>query len=118
MATRLEVPERFLKRLRPLARKYPALLIEYEKLGTRLKADERPGDKVPGVGYDVYKVRLKNPSARKGKSGGFRVLYYVQLADKVVLLTIYSKTEQTDIIPAEIRRILEEVVPLDGDDPE
>lgn len=79
------------------------------QLVSRLESDERPGQLVPGVGYTVYKVRLPNRAARRGKSGGFRVIYYVQFRDRVVLLTIYSKTDDTDISAAEIRRLVLEV---------
>jgi mRNA-degrading endonuclease RelE of RelBE toxin-antitoxin system len=111
MPTKVDVPEPFLKKLRKLARKYPAVLREFEALAQQLKEDQRPGDKIPRVGYNVYKVRLRNPSAGRGKRGGFRVIYYVQLVDSVILLTIYSKTAQTDISPEEIRRVLEEITP-------
>lgn len=111
MPTKVDVPAPFLKELKRLARKYPSVLKAFEKLALSLKDDERPGDKIPGVGYDVYKVRLPNPSARRGKSGGFRVIYYVQLADAIILVTIYSKTEQTDISPENIRQILKELRP-------
>jgi mRNA-degrading endonuclease RelE of RelBE toxin-antitoxin system len=74
----------------------------------RLQNDERPGQLVPGVGYTVYKVRLPNRAARRGKSGGFRVIYYVQFSDAVTLLTIYSKSDETDISIAEIRQLARE----------
>ena len=94
-----------------LKRKYSAVTSQLRKLIEQLQNDERPGDKIPGVGYDVYKVRLPNPSAQRGKSGGFRVIYYVQIAEVVFVLKVYSKTEQTDISPAEIRQIAESVIP-------
>ncbi len=63
---------------------------------------------MPGVGYTVYKARLPNRSAQRGKSGGFRVIYYVQIEDLVTLLTIYSKTEETDISVREIQQLAQE----------
>lgn len=99
-----------------LKRKYPAVTGQIRKLIDQLENDERPGDKVSGVGFDVYKVRLPNPSAQRGKSGGFRVIYYVQMADSVFLLKVYSKTEQADIRADEIRRIAEAVLPPDEDE--
>jgi mRNA-degrading endonuclease RelE of RelBE toxin-antitoxin system len=81
-----------------------------------LEAGKRPGDKIPDIGHDVYKVRLANPSAQRGKSGGFRVIYYVQVADSVFLLKIYSKTEQNDISADDIRRIVQELLPPPDDD--
>jgi mRNA-degrading endonuclease RelE of RelBE toxin-antitoxin system len=116
MPTKVNVPAPFLRELRRLAKKYPAVLKQFETLAEQLKADERPGDKIPRVGRDVYKVRLANPSAKRGKSGGFRVIYYVQLVDSVLMVTIYSKTEQNDISPEEIRRIVDEIMPPDDDE--
>jgi len=110
MPTKIELPRLFLRELRNLAKKYPAVLKQFERLSDQLKNDERPGDKIPGVGYDVYKVRLPNPSAQRGKSGGFRVIYYVQLADSILLVTIYSKTMQSDISPDKIRRLLDDLL--------
>ncbi|WP_353737619.1 hypothetical protein [Microcystis sp. M049S2] len=34
---------------------------------------------------------------KKGKSGGYRVIYYLQTQTTIVLITLYSKTDQTDI---------------------
>ena len=74
----------------------------------RLQDDERPGQRIPGVGYAVYKVRLPNRSARRGKSGGFRVIYYAQIADTVTLLAIYSKSDDVDISIREIQQLARE----------
>ncbi len=109
MATRVEVPPPFKKDLKRLARKYPAVLDEVEDLVTRLEADERPGDKIPNVGYDVYKVRLKNPAVQRGKSGGFRAIYYVRMANHVILITIYTESQQEDIRPEQIQQVIVDV---------
>lgn len=107
MPTEVRTTAEFEKNIKHLKRKYPAVTGEVRKLLVRLENDERPGDKVPQVGYDVYKVRLQNPSAGRGKSGGFRVIYYVRLANSVFLLAIYSKTEQSDINLEKIRQVLQ-----------
>lgn len=86
---------------------------EIENLIAQLQSDQRPGNKIPRIGYDVYKTRLPNPSAARGKSGGFRVVYYVQMADSVILLTIYSKTSKNDISVKEIQRAVEDVTSPD-----
>lgn len=117
MPTQVKVAGRFQRDMKHLKKKYPAVSKEVRGLLDQLEEDERPGDKVPGVGHDVYKVRLANPSAQRGKSGGFRAIYYVQLSDTVLMVTIYSKTEQVDVTPQEIRTILEEVLKeLEEDD--
>lgn len=108
MPTKVSLTPEFLKDLKHLKRKYPAVSQEVRNLVFQLEADVRLGDKIPNLGNDIYKVRLPNPSAQRGKSGGFRLIYYVQLVDKIVLLSIYSKTEQSDISAELIQNILKE----------
>ena len=115
MPTVVNISSEAQKKIKRLKRKYPSVTGEVRKLVAQLEDDNRPGDKIAGVGYDVYKVRLPNPSAQRGKSGGFRVIYYVQFADIVILLTIYSKTEQTDISSEKIRQVLQNIESTDDD---
>ena len=109
MPTYVDSTPGFVRKLERLARKYPAVIDTIQEFKTQLAQDERPGSVIAGVGHDVYKARLPNRSARRGKSGGFRVVYYVVFANSVTLLTIYSKTEQPDMLPSEIRRIISEL---------
>lgn len=109
MATTVEIARPVHKQIKRLRRRYPSLTTELAKVISQLETDERPGDKIPGVGHDVYKVRLANPSAQRGKSGGFRVIYYVKTATGVIIIAAYSKSDQTDISPDAIRRAIEEL---------
>jgi mRNA-degrading endonuclease RelE of RelBE toxin-antitoxin system len=53
--------------------------------------------------YDVYKMRMANPDAGEGKSGGYRIIYMIKTVDKViVLLTIYTKSDKDNISDKEI----------------
>lgn len=61
-----------------------------------------------GEKYVIFKVRVKNSNIQKGKSAGDRLIYQVESANSVLLLTIYSKSDQEDINPNEIRSILSE----------
>ena len=63
-----------------------------------------PGDRVPETSHRIYKVRLSNPSARRGKSGGFRVYYAVNQSDMIYLVTIYSKTDRDDANTYEVQQ--------------
>jgi mRNA-degrading endonuclease RelE of RelBE toxin-antitoxin system len=57
--------------------------------------------------YDVYKMRLANPDANEGKSGGYRIIYMVKTAHKIiVLLTIYSKSDKENITDKEIEALV------------
>jgi len=62
------------------------------------------GDKVQGTGYTIFKVRIRSSDVARGKSGGYRVIYYPKRATAVFLVTTYFRTEQSDIPPAKIRK--------------
>lgn len=90
--------DRDVKRLK---KRFPALKKILGDVISDLEAGETLGDRIPNIEYAVYKVRLPNPDAQKGKSGGFRVIYCLVTDDGALLLFIYSKSDQTDV-PIEI----------------
>jgi mRNA-degrading endonuclease RelE of RelBE toxin-antitoxin system len=96
----------FKRNLRGLAKKYRRIKTDLQPILDQLASGSRPGDQVPQVRYEVFKVRAKNSDAQKGKSGGYRLIYYAKSASEVVLITVYSKTEQADIAPQDIRQII------------
>jgi mRNA-degrading endonuclease RelE of RelBE toxin-antitoxin system len=65
-------------------------------------------DQIPGVGYAVFKLRVRNSDTQKGKSGGYRLIYYVKTETGIILLTVYVKSEQVDIAAEDIRNIITE----------
>ncbi len=54
----------------------------------------------------IYKVRVKNASAKSGKSGGFRVIYYLKKETAIYIISVYSKSEKSNITTQEIIDIL------------
>jgi mRNA-degrading endonuclease RelE of RelBE toxin-antitoxin system len=56
----------------------------------------------------MMKVRVKNRDIQKGKSAGYRLIYQVESPTSVLLLTIYSKSDRSDITAAELRSIASE----------
>ena len=59
------------------------------------------------LGNHCYKIRLAIASKGKGKSGGARIIIYVQHVDnRVFLLTIYDKSEQEDLSDKELKYLL------------
>jgi mRNA-degrading endonuclease RelE of RelBE toxin-antitoxin system len=98
----------FKRNVRALARKYPHIRSDVQPFIDQIQRGELIGDKVQGTGYTIFKVRIRNSDASRGKSGGYRAIYYLKTPTAVILVTIYSKTEQSDISPAKIRKILAE----------
>ena len=96
----------FKRNLRQLAKKYRRIRSDIQPLIEQLLHYETPGDRIPGLDAVVYKVRLHNTDSRKGARGGYRAIYYMQTKDSIILLTIYSKTEQGDASAAFIRQVI------------
>lgn len=88
---------RFKKDLRELAKRYRSIRSDIQPLIEQLQAGEILGDRIAGVKYQVFKVRLKNSNIQKGKSGGYRVIYYLKTAQAIILATIYSKSDISDV---------------------
>lgn len=102
----VEFTSRFQRDVRTLAKRYRNIRDDIQRLIEQLKAGEIPGDQVPGLEYTVFKVRVRNSNIQKGKSGGYRVLYYLKTPDRVVFVTMYAKSDQTDFVVEEVRDIL------------
>jgi mRNA-degrading endonuclease RelE of RelBE toxin-antitoxin system len=103
----LEVSSEFKRNLRVLAKRYRSIRSDLEPVLAQLQAGECPGDQIAGIDYTVFKVRVRNRDAQRGKSGGYRVIYYSRTKTTVTLITIYSKSDQGDVSNSKIRQIIE-----------
>ena len=104
----VEYTPEFKRNLRLLARRYRHIRSDLSPMIEALHRGETPGIQVPDTTYTVFKVRAKNTDARKGKSGGYRIIYFLPMPQKAILVTVYSKSDQSDISAARIRQIISE----------
>ncbi len=102
----VEFADQFKRNLRALAKKYRSIRKDIQPIITQLEAGELPGDRIAGIDYIILKLRVKNSDIKKGKSRGYRVIYYVKTTTNLVLITIYSKSEREDISAKEIKQVL------------
>jgi mRNA-degrading endonuclease RelE of RelBE toxin-antitoxin system len=103
----VEFTPEFKRNLRSLAKKYRHIRSDIQPVINQIREGDFIGDQIPKTGdYIVFKVRVRNRDIHKGKSAGYRLIYFVRTEVRVILITIYSKTEQSDISPEQIRRIL------------
>lgn len=102
----LDYTPEFKRSVKKLMRRYRSIRRDLEPLFNVLEAGETPGDPLQDIGRAAFKVRVKNSDNQKGKSGGYRVIYYIKTAEKTVLITIYSKSLQSDIPAEDLRRIV------------
>lgn len=98
----------FERAVKKLSKKYRNIKKDFLPILKQLQAGEFAGNAISGFDSEVYKLRVPSSDQKKGKSGGFRLIYYIVLDDsEVVLLTVYAKSEKTNIKENEIRRIIE-----------
>jgi mRNA-degrading endonuclease RelE of RelBE toxin-antitoxin system len=97
----------FQGQLRKLAKRYRNIRSDLQPLLDDLESGNCPGDQISGATYTVFKVRVKNSDLQKGKSSGYRVIY--KLRDKIciLLVTIYSKSDEATLAASEIREIID-----------
>ena len=99
----------FEKDLKKLSKKYKSIKKDYENLLKILSTNDPHQIGTP-IGKNCYKLRLKNSDNQKGKSGGYRVIYFYIENDAVTLLAIYSKSEIENIDENEIeKRLIEKL---------
>lgn len=105
----IDVTPEFRQNLRVLAKRYRNIRVDIQVVIQELQAGNFIGDRLTGVGgYAIFKVRVKNRDIQKGKSAGYRLIYQVETAVSVLLLTIYSKSNQEDIDAKEVLELLDE----------
>jgi mRNA-degrading endonuclease RelE of RelBE toxin-antitoxin system len=97
----------FDKQLKRLVKKYPSLKEEYIHLIEWLENNPEQGTAITNK---CYKIRLAIASKGKGKSGGARVIANLIIEDQsVYLLTIYDKSEKSNLTDAELTELLKQV---------
>lgn len=71
----------FSKHLKQIAKKYPSIKSDYPLLLNSLSANPIQG---VALGKNCYKIRWKITSKHAGKSGGARVITYVELKTNIL----------------------------------
>ncbi len=99
----------FKKQLKGLLKHYRHVKEDIAPFIAQLSNGELPGNQIPSLKHTVYKVRIANRDAQRGKSGGYRMLYYVRKRDRIYLIAIYSKSDQEDIDPGLIAATIDEI---------
>lgn len=116
MKVTIRITRNFKIEAKPLLKKYPSLSNDLLNLENELSINPRLG--IP-LGHDVYKIRLKITSKRKGKSGGARILslvetsligFFIEPKDKeeitVNLISIYDKADVGSISDKELKELI------------
>lgn len=114
MSVRIITTENFRREAKKLIKKYRSLKGELSGLAEELVEDPRKG---VHIGKDVYKIRLAVKSKGRGKSGGLRIITFVQLIIEelnsedldVYLLSIYDKSDFANISESLLKHLIKEI---------
>ena len=117
MKVTINVTDAFIRLAKPLIKKYPSLKSELSDLETELLKSPRLGEP---LGNDSYKIRLVVHSKGKGKSGGLRVISYVETIliisnnqkleqIEVNLISIYDKSKTSTLSNQEIKNLIHNI---------
>ena len=106
MPTSVQFTRQFNRALGKLGRKFPSVFDAVADLTAQLKQGETPGKPYRRMGGSVYRVRLPNRSARRGKSGGFRAAYYTASKYSVTVLAICDRKDCAELSEANLRAIM------------
>ncbi len=97
----------FLRCLKILKKKYRRVKDDLLEIIRQLEAEPSVGDPIPGWKKEIWKVRVASSDIKRGKSGGFRVIYlWREQEEDVYLLSIYFKGAKQDMTVKEIRNLL------------
>lgn len=114
----LRITKGFKKEAKPLLKKYPSLGKDLRILENELIENPQKGT---SLGNNTFKIRLKISSKKKGKSGGARVITFIeteligQLEEsdegKVIinLVSIYDKSETSSLKDSEIKDLIKNI---------
>jgi hypothetical protein len=107
MKFEVETLANFEKEAKRLRKKFASLSGELLQLVEQLEIDPFIGTALRG---GFYKIRLSIKSKGKRKRGRARVITYVKvIQERVFLVSIYDKSEQSDISEEELNQLLAEI---------
>ena len=98
----------FKRQVRDLAKRYRRIKLDIQPLLDQLQSGDLVGDQIQNTGYTVFKVRIKNSDIPKGKSGGYRLIYYIKTPENILCVLIYSKSDEDNVTSVEIKKVIQE----------
>jgi mRNA-degrading endonuclease RelE of RelBE toxin-antitoxin system len=117
MKVKVKATDNFKSEAKALFKKHRSLIADLEIMEKQLRDNPQMGT---SLGNNAFKIRLKITSKGKGKSGGARVITYVETdlivdveyneAETVVnLLSIYDKGDMDTISDKELKRLIDNI---------
>jgi mRNA-degrading endonuclease RelE of RelBE toxin-antitoxin system len=110
MTYNIQLTNSFKRAVKKLKRRYPQIQDDIRDGVELLLQVPRLGVIIPNSG-GIRKVRLPNRDAKRGKSGGYRLLYYLEddQSQALYLLFVYSKSDRAAVTLHELKQLLDEM---------
>jgi mRNA-degrading endonuclease RelE of RelBE toxin-antitoxin system len=106
----VQLTETFQKSIKALKKKFPHAKNDLFGQIKTLETDPSIGDAIPGWNNEIWKVRVASSDVKKGKRGGYRLIYFWKPGEvKIYFLVAYFKGEKTDITKNEIETLLKKL---------
>lgn len=106
----VHLTETFQKSIKALKKKYPHVKDDLLGQIKALEEDPSANDPIPGWNKEFWKVRVASSDAKKGKRGGYRLIYFWKAGEmKIYLLMAYFKGEKAEITRKEIESLLKKL---------
>lgn len=109
MTYNIQLTASFKRSVKKLKRRYPHVKDDIREGIEVLLQTPQLGVVVSGSG-GIRKIRLSNRDAQRGKSGGYRLLYYLEdeQSQTLYLLLVYSKSDRANVTQRELKQLLDE----------
>jgi len=100
----------FKRSVKTLKKRFPSVTRDGELAVEVLLENPYLGTVIPGSS-GVRKFRVNNSDLMRGKSGGYRMLYYFEDQERqcLYLLFLYAKSDRENITLREIQQLLQEL---------
>jgi len=100
----------FKKSVKQLNKRYPHINQDMQLAISTLTTNPYLGQIIQGTS-GIRKLRVRNTDLQKGKSGGYRLLYYALDEPQQILypLLVYVKSDQADVTQQELQSLLAEL---------
>jgi mRNA-degrading endonuclease RelE of RelBE toxin-antitoxin system len=118
MSYEIYLPQTLQRCIKSLKKKFPHIKDDLSPIFENLQNNPEARDPIPGWHRKIRKVRVSSRDLKRGKIGGFRVIYAWTPGQPIVYpLFTYFKGEKEDITKGEIENLLRKLF-LELDQPD
>lgn len=109
MSYSISLTESFKTSVKQLKKRYPSIQSDIKDALEILIENPTIGAQIQGKNI-VRKLRVKNSDIKKGKSGGYRLIYFIDAKTNILFpLILYSKSDKEDISINELNSLLKKL---------